>query len=88
MNDYSSAEVALRNTLTQSRVFSNFGFMLGQVPLFSLLSHYYLGQTYEATGKNQQSIDEYQSFLSHFEGSRTQMPQVAEARAALKRLIH
>jgi tetratricopeptide (TPR) repeat protein len=88
VNDYSSAEQALRATLIQSRAFSNFGFMQTQVPLFPLLSHYYLGRTYEATGKNQQAIDEYQSFLSHFEGSRSQMPQVAEARAALKRLIH
>jgi len=53
-----------------------------------LLSHYYLGQLYEATGKSPQAIDEYQSFLSHFEGSRTKMPQVADARAALKRLMH
>jgi len=36
----------------------------------------------------QQAIDEYQAFLSHFEGSRTKMPQVVEARTALKRLMH
>jgi len=62
--------------------------MRGQVPLFGLLCHFYLGQLYEATGKSQQAIDEYQSFLSHFEGSRTKLAQVAEARGALKRLMH
>jgi len=53
-----------------------------------VLSHFYLGQVYEKTGKGQQAIDEYQSFLSHFENLRTRLPQVAEARAALKRLMH
>jgi len=88
LNDYASAEQEFRSTLRESRTFSNFTFMRGQVPLFSLLCHFYLGQLYEATGKGQQAIDEYQSFLSHFEGSRTKLPQVAEARAALKRLMH
>ncbi len=88
MNDYASAEQEFRSTLRESRTFSNSTFMRGQVPLFGLLCHFYLGQLYEATGKSQQAIDEYQSFLSHFEGSRTKLPQVAEARAALKRLMH
>ena len=88
VNDYASAEPAFRDTLREGRTFSNFTFMRGQVPLFSLLCHFYLGQLHEATGKGPQAIDEYQSFLSHFEGSRTKMPQVAEARAALKRLMH
>jgi tetratricopeptide (TPR) repeat protein len=88
VSDYASAEREFRNTLTQSRGLSNFGTMREQIPLFSLFCHYYLGQLYEATGKSQQAIDEYQSFLSHFEGSHTRLPQVAEARAALKRLMH
>jgi tetratricopeptide (TPR) repeat protein len=88
VNDYASAEPEFRNTLRESRGFSNFTFMRGQVPLFAVLCHFYLGQLYEATGKSQQAIDEYQSFLSHFEGSRTKLPQVGEARAALKRLMH
>ncbi len=88
VNEYASAEPEFRSTLRESRTFSNFTFMRGQVPLFGLLCHFYLGQLYEATGKSPQAIDEYQSFLSHFEGSRTKLPQVAEARAALKRLMH
>ena len=88
VKDYAAAETEFRNALLQSRGFSNFGFMRLQVPLYALLSHFYLGQLYEATGKKQQAIDEYQSFLSHFEGSRTRLAQVAEARTALQRLIH
>ena len=88
VNDYVTAEAGYRTALKQTHNFSNFGNMRGQVPLFALLSHFYLGQLYEATGKSQQAIDEYQSFLSHFEGSRTRMPQVGEARAALKRMMH
>ncbi|HEV3206231.1 MAG TPA: hypothetical protein VGZ28_04710, partial [Terriglobales bacterium] len=64
-----------------------FGSMRTRIPLYSLLAHYYLGQLYEATGKSQQAIDEYQSFLSHFERSHTRLPQVAEAGTALKRLM-
>ncbi|MFZ3212396.1 MAG: tetratricopeptide repeat protein, partial [Terriglobales bacterium] len=88
VKDYAAAEPEFRGALLESRGFSNFRFMREQVPLFGLLSHFYLGQLYEATGKSQQAIDEYQSFLSHFEGSRTKIPQVAEARAALQRLMH
>ena len=56
--------------------------------------HFQLGRQYmvrflwaEATGKRDQAVNEYQEFASHFEGSRTRLPQVAEARAALKRLL-
>lgn len=88
LNDYASAERQFRAAIQESRTYSNFGFMRAQVPLFTVLCHYYLGELYEKTGKSQQSIDEYQSFLSHFEGSRTKLPQLTEGRAALTRLMH
>ncbi len=88
LNDYGPAEQDFKRTLHESHSMGNMGFMLAHVPLYAVLSHFYLGQVYERTGKTPQAIDEYQSFLSHFEGSRTRLPQVAEARAALKRLIH
>jgi DNA/RNA-binding domain of Phe-tRNA-synthetase-like protein len=40
----------------------------------------------EATGKREQAVSEFREFLSRFEGSPTRLPQVAEARAPLKRL--
>ncbi len=88
LNNYPAAEQDFRRTLRESHSMGNLGFMLAQIPLYAVLSHFYLGQLYENTGKSQQAVDEYQSFLAHFEGSRTKLPQVAEARAALKRLIH
>jgi len=88
VNDYSSAEQQFRRALQQARLISGGAAERGQLPLMALLSHFHLGQIYEASGKNQPAIDEYQAFLSHFEGSRAKMPQVAEARGALKRLMH
>jgi hypothetical protein len=74
----------MKSTLLQSSNMGNWGFILGHVPLYAVLSHFYLGQVHEKTGKTPEAINEYQSFLSHFEGSRTKLPQVAAARDALK----
>jgi len=87
LNDYASAERGFQRILVEHRYGGDFGSMRTRIPLYSLLARYYLGQLYEATGKSQQAIDEYQSFLSHFERSRTRLPQVAEAGTALKRLM-
>jgi tetratricopeptide (TPR) repeat protein/predicted Ser/Thr protein kinase len=51
------------------------------------LAHFYLGKTLEQTGRKAEAIDAYKEFLSHFENSTAKLPQIAEARAALKRLI-
>ena len=56
-------------------------------PIVGILSHYYLGQLYENTGKRDQAINEYQEFLSHFGSSPSRLPEVGEARIALKRLM-
>jgi tetratricopeptide (TPR) repeat protein len=88
LNNYPAAEQDFQRTLRESHSMGNLGFMLAQIPLYAVLSHFHLGQLNERAGKNQQAVDEYQSFLSHFEGSRTKLPQVGEARAALKRLMH
>jgi tetratricopeptide (TPR) repeat protein len=88
INDYSAAEEEFRRVLRRSRDrVSNFTFIKGRFPAFELLSHYYLGRVYERTGKRDQAINEYQEFLSHFEGSHTRLPQVAEARTTLKHLM-
>jgi serine/threonine protein kinase/tetratricopeptide (TPR) repeat protein len=85
--DYAGAESLFRHALFMDRNRSNFIFVRGYVPLVGLLSHYYLGELYEKTSKRDQAINEYQSFLSHFENSRTRMPQVAAAREAVRRLV-
>lgn len=61
--------------------------MVDRFPALAILSHYYLGQLYERTSKRDQAINEYQEFLSHFTSAQTKPAQIADARAALKRLI-
>jgi tetratricopeptide (TPR) repeat protein len=51
------------------------------------LVQFYLGRMLEQTGKKAEAINAYQEFLSHFENSTAKLPQIAEARAALKRLL-
>jgi tetratricopeptide (TPR) repeat protein len=85
--DYVSAEAELRATIRLSRSMANFGTITGRFPTAEMLSHFYLGQVYEQTGKRDQAINEYQEFLSHFAHSSSKLPQIDEARAALKRLI-
>ncbi len=85
--DYASAEPELRRAIALGRVQNNLAAMRNRLPLSAELAHFYLGQLLEATGKRDQAINEYQEFLSHFENSRARLPQIDEARAALKRLV-
>jgi hypothetical protein len=41
----------------------------------------------EQSGKKAEAVNAYQEFLGHFENSTANLPQIAEARAALKRLL-
>jgi tetratricopeptide (TPR) repeat protein len=88
INDYAAAEAEFRRVPLRTRTLvSTFRLIKRRFPAIELLSHYYLGQVYERTGKRDQAIHEYQEFLSHFESSHTRLPQVAEARTTLKRLM-
>jgi tetratricopeptide (TPR) repeat protein len=51
------------------------------------LTQFYLGKILEQTGKKAEAIKAYQEFLGHFENSTAKLPQIAEARAAVKRLM-
>jgi hypothetical protein len=85
--DYGSAEHLLRRTMVlHAWLPTTYRWRNAGSPLVTLLCHFYLGQVYEATGKREQAISEYREFLSPFEGSATRLPQIADARAALKRL--
>jgi serine/threonine protein kinase len=83
----SSAEAEFRLVLRLERNLENSQVMTQRFPALGILSHYYLGQLYERTGKHDQAINEYQEFLSHFQTSQTRLAQVGEARTALKRLM-
>jgi tetratricopeptide (TPR) repeat protein len=87
LKDYAAAEQLLRRALLRVRNLGGFTALRFRSPLGEMLWHFYLGQIHEATGKRDQAVNEYQEFLSHFEGARARLPQVAEARAALKRLL-
>ena len=82
--DYQRAEHDLRVAILDDRNLSAFGLMRTHSPLVSALAHFYLGQVCEATGRRDQAVNEYQEFLSHFENSRANLPQIAVARAALR----
>jgi eukaryotic-like serine/threonine-protein kinase len=86
-NDYASGETEFRAVLRTERSLENGEVLAERFPALGILSHYYLGQLYEKTGKRDQAINEYQDFLSHFESTNTRLAQVADARAALKRLM-
>jgi len=51
------------------------------------LGEFYQAKVFEHTGKKADAVNAYQEFLSHFENSNARLPQIAEARAALKRLL-
>jgi tetratricopeptide (TPR) repeat protein/TolB-like protein len=82
--DYSRAEQDLRSAIHGERLLANFDAMRSRSPLLAALAHFYLGQLYEATGKREQAASEYQEFLSNFENSHANLPQIAIARAALQ----
>jgi serine/threonine protein kinase/tetratricopeptide (TPR) repeat protein len=86
-SDYASAENEFRAGLRVGRSLENGHVMAARFPALGILSHYYLGELYERTGKRDQAINEYQEFISYFASSRTRLAQVADARAALKRLM-
>jgi serine/threonine protein kinase/TolB-like protein len=86
-NDYESAETEFRGVLRNERSLANPGTLTQRFPVLGILSHYYLGQLYERTSKRDQAINEYQEFLSRFASPQTRLSQVADARAALKRLM-
>jgi eukaryotic-like serine/threonine-protein kinase len=86
-NDYASAENEFRSTLNSERTLENERAMIDRFPAPGILSHYYLAQIYERTNKRDQAINEYQQFLSFFQTSHTRMPQIEDARSALKRLM-
>jgi len=81
------AERYLQLTLMAARLWANDSQIASNDLLSSILAQFYQGGILEQAGKKAEAINAYQEFLSHFENSTAQLPQIAEARAALKRLM-
>ncbi len=87
LKELATAEALFRRAILNGRGTSNYNQMRSRSPVLAIVSSFHLGQLHEAAGKRDQAVNEYQEFLSHFEGSASRLPQVLEARAALKRLV-
>ena len=87
VNDYSAAEEGFHKAAVWDRTLENFTTITRRMPIYEVLMHFQVAQIDERNGKRDAAINEYQEFLSHFETSHTKLPQVAQARAALKKLM-
>jgi tetratricopeptide (TPR) repeat protein len=87
MGKLSDSERHLRFTMWAQRMWGNDDYIASASFLSYTLAHFYLGKLLEQSGKKAEAIDAYKEFLSHFENSTAKMPQIAEARAAVKRLM-
>jgi tetratricopeptide (TPR) repeat protein len=85
--DLTGAEPHLQVTLKAARFWSNTYEITANDLICSTLAQFYEGRILEQTGKKAEAINAYQEFLSHFENSTAKLPQIAEARAALARLM-
>ena len=84
---YQQAERLLQAQILFSRVWASPLTINGNSFFQGTLAQFYLGKAYEHEGKKTEAINAYQAFLEHFENSTAKLPQIAEARAALKRLL-
>ena len=85
-NDYVGAAGDFKTAIIDNRNLASPLFTTTAMPLLEHLSHFYLGQIYEKTGERDNAIGEYQKFLTPYAKSTSHLPQLAEARASLKRL--
>jgi len=81
------AEKQLRLALRVALDWSNPGPIAREDPLSYELTQFHLAKVLEQEGKKADAFNLYQEFLSHFENSTARLPQIPEARAALKRLL-
>ncbi len=86
VRDYANAERWLKLVIMRHHWISDDIAIVGRSPLEEDLCHYYLGQVYEATNRRDEAIREYRAFLARYTHSHPRLPEIAQARAALKRL--
>jgi tetratricopeptide (TPR) repeat protein len=70
-----------------SRLWNNPDSAIRHDYLAAVLAGFYLARIEERQGQKIEALNAYQEFLSHFENSSARLPEIAEARAALKRLM-
>jgi tetratricopeptide (TPR) repeat protein len=87
MGSYQEAEKPLQIAILLSRIWAGPYVINANSQFTRTLVQFYLGKVYEHEGKKTEAINAYQEFLNHFENSTARLPQIAEARAALKRLL-
>ncbi len=85
--DLAEAERHLRFGLRAQRTWSFPELVVSHNFLAYTLAQFYLGKISERSGKKAEAINAYQEFLVHFQNSTARLPQIAEAQAALKRLM-
>jgi predicted negative regulator of RcsB-dependent stress response len=85
--NWSEAERHLRFAIKAERFWGNPGVFYSPNFFTATLAHFYLGELLEQSGRKSGASNAYQEFLGHFENSGAKLPQIAEARVALKRLL-
>jgi tetratricopeptide (TPR) repeat protein len=85
--NWEEAERYLRVVPTSQRTWNDPLSIASSDFLTYVLSEFYLAKVFEHAGKRADAVNAYQEFLSHFENSNARLLQIAEARAALKRLL-
>jgi len=85
--NWEEAESHLRSVPILERTWDNPPSIANSDFLAYALGEFYQAKVFEHTGKKADAVNAYQEFLSHFENSTARLPQIAEARAALKRLL-
>ena len=85
--NWEDAERYLRTVPVFQRTWADSLFIANSDFLTYALGQFYQAKVFEHAGKKADAVNAYQEFLSHFENSNARLPQIAEARAALKRLL-
>jgi eukaryotic-like serine/threonine-protein kinase len=85
--NWEDAERYLRTVPVLQRTWADSLFIANSDFLAYALGEFYQAKVFEHAGKKADAVNAYQEFLSHFENSTARLPQIAEARAALKRLL-
>jgi eukaryotic-like serine/threonine-protein kinase len=85
--NWEDAERYLQTVPVLQRTWADSLFIANSDFLTYALGQFYQAIVFEHAGKKADAVNAYQEFLSHFENSNARLPQVAEARAALKRLL-